>query len=332
MSERVKKRRPALPADLFKPEPALVGLCFLYAFASFFGFGYLSYLVTVAPWPLLAKVPALVICGLLSSNGLHLLGWLAHEGIHLSIVKNKDANLLIGAFAGAVLMFPTIGLGIAHWPHHRFTNLDRDPDTALQSRQQTLWRRILLARPAANRQYMSNAIGILLGRPRDSAYRLPFSERKLRWYSGIGFAFMALWMAGYVAVGWSNPTYAIVAFLLPYLWLIPTTGVRIYIEHAGTQAGEFVDARSYTSAFYTVLLFGNNYHLEHHLYPSVPSYKLPRVHRKLRAEGYYDIDHVPIVSGVLAPLRFAASHYAYPEGGARSDAAPPPILCAQKNR
>jgi len=28
-----------------------------------------------------------------------------------------------------------------------------------------------------------------------------------------------------------------------------------------------------------------NYHLEHHLYPAVPHYHLPRLHRLLRAKG-----------------------------------------------
>ena len=33
---------------------------------------------------------------------------------------------------------------------------------------------------------------------------------------------------------------------------------------------------------------GVNYHLEHHMLASVPIYNLPRMHRLLKARGYYD--------------------------------------------
>jgi fatty acid desaturase len=231
--------------------------------------------------------------------------------------------MVLGAFAGAVLFFPSVGLGISHWPHHIFTNQARDPDTALQSRQQTFWSRLLWARVAANRQYMMNAIAVLLQRPLDKTYRLPFSAHALSLFSAASFGFMLLWLAFYVAVGIENPPYALYAFVLPYLLLIPTTGIRPYLEHGGLDAGEFRDARSYVSPFYTALLFGNNHHLEHHLYPSIPGYKLPKVHRKLAAEGYYSRFEAPIVGGVIAPLRYTSKRYAYPDSRQTASSAPP---------
>jgi fatty acid desaturase len=327
MFEPTKINRPALPAEFLRPEPMWVLLNFAYSFALYFGGGYLTYAAAVSTWPLALKIPAVIVLALIASNGLHLLGWLAHEGIHLSMVKNHTANMLLGAFAGSVLFFPSVGLGISHWPHHIFTNQARDPDTALQCKQQTFWSRLLWARVVGNRQYMINAIDVLLQRPLDKTYRLPFSARTLSLFSAAGFGFMLLWLSFYIAVGTVNPTYAICAFLLPYLLLIPTTGIRPYIEHGGLETGEFQDARSYTSPFYTVLLFGNNYHLEHHLYPSVPCYKLPKVHSRLAAEGYYERFNSPIVSGVVAPLRYVSKRYPYPDtrqaAGAVTSAASP---------
>jgi beta-carotene hydroxylase len=313
MFEPQRINRPALPAEFYRPEPAWVMLYFVYSFGLYFGGGYLGYVAATSTWPVALKVPAVAMLALLASNGLHVLGWLAHEGIHLSMVKNRTANMMLGAFAGSVLFFPSVGLGISHWPHHIFTNQARDPDTALQSRQQTFWSRLLWARIVANRQYMANAIAVLLQRPLDKTYRLPFSARALSLFSAASFGFMLLWLALYVGVGVYNPQYAICAFLLPYLLLIPTTGIRPYLEHGGLEAGEFRDARSYVSPFYTVLLFGNNYHLEHHLYPSVPGYKLPKVHKRLAAEGYYERFPAPIVRGVLAPLRYTSKRYRYPD-------------------
>lgn len=313
MFEPKSINRPSLAAEFYRPELTWVLLYFSYSFALFFGGGYLTYVVAAGSWPLALKIPAMAILALLASNGLHVLGWLAHEGIHLSMVKNRTANMILGAFAGSVLFFPSVGLGISHWPHHIFTNQAKDPDTALQSRQQTFLSRLLWARVVANREYMKNAIAVLLRRPLDKTYRLPFSARALSLFSALSFGFMLLWLAFYVAVGIENPQYALYAFLLPYLLLIPTTGIRPYLEHGGLEAGEFQDARSYVSPFYTALLFGNNYHLEHHLYPSVPGYKLPKVHKKLAAEGYYSRFRAPIVKGVIAPLRYTSKRYPYPD-------------------
>src|SRR6266568_2023862 len=158
MTELAETSKPSLPAEFYEPEAAWVLLYFAYSLALYFGFGYLSYAVAVSTWPLLIKIPVVTISALLASNGLHLLGWLAHEGIHLSMVKSKTGNMLLGGFAGSVLLFPSIGLGISHLPHHRFTNEAQDPDTVLQAAHQTFWPRLLLARIFSNRQYMKNAI------------------------------------------------------------------------------------------------------------------------------------------------------------------------------
>jgi fatty acid desaturase len=313
MNSQGKRRRPPLPPELYRPEPAWVLLYFTYSFALYLGCGYACYVVAVSGWPLLLKLPAVVVCAFLASNGLHVLGWLAHEGIHLSMVKHKELNLALGCFAGSVLFFPTIGLGIAHWPHHRFTNRAEDPDTLVQSRCQTFWRRLLLGRLIANRSYFRNAVKVLFRKPLHSSYRLPFSDEALSRFSALNFGFMLLWAALYTAIAMRNEVYFLFGFVLPFLLMIPITGLRPYIEHAGTRAGEFQDARSYTSWFYTILLFGNNYHLEHHLYPSVPGYKLPKVHRKLAAEGYFEHFQAPVVGGVIAPLRFTSRRYRYPE-------------------
>jgi beta-carotene hydroxylase len=317
MTETTKRQKPNLPPDFYRPESFWVFLFFVYSFLLFIGGGYLNHVVWVSSWPLFGKVPISFLLIFLACNGLHLLGWLAHEGIHLSIANNKFISAAIGGFAGSVLFFSAIGFGISHWPHHRFTNQPGDPDTALQSRQQTFLRRFFLARIFANREYTIAAIKVVLKKQRRSTYKLPFGEQQLRFLSGIGLIFSVLWMSLYIGIGFASPQYALHAFILPYLMLIPVTGLRIYIEHAGTQPGEFMDARSYTSWFYTILLFGNNYHLEHHLYPSVPSYKLPKVHKKLLAEGYFQRFDAPVVSGILAPLRFTTERYPYPDAGLR---------------
>lgn len=312
MTERSPRQRPALPARFYEPERRMVLLWFAYSFALFFGCGYASYAIAMSSLTPALKVVGVAVFTLLASNGLHLLGWMAHEGIHLSLARNKHVSVLLGSFAGSVLFFPAVGLGISHWPHHRFTNSEDDPDTVIQARHQTFWRRVLLARICANREYLRNAVAVALRKPLPDSFRMPLSRNALARHAQLGFAFMALWLCAYGILGASNPRYLLLACVAPYLTMIPLTGMRVYIEHAGTQPDEFLDARSYTAPFYTALLFGNNYHLEHHLYPRVPGYKLPSVHRMLRDAGYFERFRAHIVPGVLAPLRYVGSRFVYP--------------------
>jgi fatty acid desaturase len=60
--------------------------------------------------------------------------------------------------------------------------------------------------------------------------------------------------------------------------------VRGWAEHALTVPGELLtETRTVTSnRLFSFLNVNLNYHLEHHLFPGVPWYNLPKVHRILR--------------------------------------------------
>ena len=85
-----------------------------------------------------------------------------------------------------------------------------------------------------------------------------------------------------------------------------------YLEHAGTSRGLFRDTRSYAHPLYTRLFFGNNFHLEHHLYPAVPCYNLPAVHRRLRDGGELERWRSPVDATLLGPLVHTTSVSQYP--------------------
>jgi len=100
--------------------------------------------------------------------------------------------------------------------------------------------------------------------------------------------------------------------LVPYFSLYVLTCMRAYMEHAGTVPGQFHDSRSYTSPLYTLLFFGGNYHLEHHLYPAVPSYRLPALHRHLASLGVLQAANSPIEPSFFKAPRYTTSKYQYP--------------------
>ena len=51
-----------------------------------------------------------------------------------------------------------------------------------------------------------------------------------------------------------------------------------------------------------------NYHLEHHLWPTLPPYQLPEAHRYLVRDGYFDRHPEFLGNGYLRTLRRRDRH------------------------
>ena len=71
------------------------------------------------------------------------------------------------------------------------------------------------------------------------------------------------------------------------------------------------NARSRVSFWVTLLQGGSNFHLEHHLYPNIPCWHLPRVHRQLLSTGWYDDKTDLLDTGFFKSYRYALSAYEY---------------------
>jgi fatty acid desaturase len=235
--------------------------------------------------------------------------------MHLSLTRNRYVSAILGIFfSSMVINFMEIGFAIGHWDHHRYTNQPLDPDCELFARYRGFWRRLLLARFRSNRQYHSITLRTAAGRPLPRGYTLPFSAATVRSLAIFNLLSSLLWLTAYIAITVYEPLTGLVSIALPHVSSLLYTGLRPYLEHAGTDPGMFTNARTRTAPFFTVLYFFNNYHLEHHLYPSVPCYRLPSVHRWLKEGGYFEAHHAHIESGVLAAYAHAGANSTYPAG------------------
>lgn len=308
-----KMKRPPLPRAWY--HPTVVGfLCYLISsFAWLPVFGYLSMRILGSSQPMWVKAVLLVPSIILTGHGFHMIAWFAHDGVHLSLIKNKYWSTLVGCIAGGAALFPTFGYAVTHWNHHRFTNQDSDPDAQIYPRYKTFWSRFFFGRVTANRGYFQNTWNIALGRPLNKGYRIPFTDGWLRIFAIVTLLSVGISLAFYLSIAFINPTYFLVGVFLPFITVAPLTGMRIYMEHNGTGAGIFRDTRSYASPFWTAVMFCNNLHLEHHLYPTVPAYHLPKVHRLLTSGGYYERYGAHVVHGIFEPLKYVSGKYQYPE-------------------
>ncbi len=250
--------------------------------------GSIAYVLYQSALPWLLKLPAISILIFVSAHGLFALAGAAHEGFHFTLHRDKRISAVIGVVvSSAVPLFFGAGFFVSHWDHHRFTNQESDPDLRLYGRFRTLISRALLARLAANRNYQINALRLARGRLLEGFSTLPLNQGEMCSIARLNIATQALWIAFYAWFIFFNPAMAIFCIGLPFAALIVITGLNPYQEHAATGVGRDAIARTRPSVIHSILMLGTNFHLEHHLYPSIPCWRLSRVHKLLKAKGFF---------------------------------------------
>ena len=252
-------------------------------------------------WPNpLALAPAILIIG----SRQHALFIIAHDSAHYLLFASRTLNDAVGRLCATIQGLSMCSYRVIHRMHHNNLYGELDPDTALHGGYprgrmylvrkllkdltgQTAWKTyayFLFAAPALNTA-THKAIRPL----DDTSERLRAEARSDRnWV--IAFHLLAL-----VAAAASG-------YLLQYLvlWVLPLVTVvqailrlRAIAEHGATTdfSSPLTAARTNLGpAWLRWLLFPHdvNYHIEHHLYASVPMYNLPRLHEEMRRQGVLD--------------------------------------------
>jgi len=318
-SVSIDGKRPQLPREL--QQKSGLGAALFVGFATALWLipaAFAFWLATDAPWPAWARVVAWLPTCLIAGQGLHLLGWVGHEGFHFNLHDNKRVSAVIGTlFSSMIIGFMQIGASISHKTHHARTNQPGDPDIEIFRQFRTFTSRLLLGRVTCNRIYLRNTARMLAGREFPEYWaRPPFRWPTMRRFALLNVVASLTFLALYLRIAWAHPFGALAAIGATHLTAVLYTGLRSYVEHAGTKPGEFVDSRTRTAPFFAVWYYFNNYHLEHHLYPSIPCYRLPAVHTWLRANGYFDRADVPIEPTVVGAYAYTLGNHQYPEAPA----------------
>lgn len=307
-------KKPALP-ERFTAPSTLGTLAFAaFTLAMFFLPALLSCKLildsTTPMWlALCLSLPLLVIAG----QGMHLMGWMGHDGLHFNLHRNRLVSAWIGIFISAgTVTFLEMGMALDHWTHHRYTNRSEDPDLQMFAKYRSFWPRMLLTRMRSNRHYLRRVWKLITNQPLATELKkivLPFSERAIRRLALFNVSCNLLWIIFFGAIAWYSWQAFLIVFVAPLIFAAFLSGLRPYIEHNGTGIGELDNTRSRTATLWTVLDFGANYHAEHHLYPNVPQWRLPALHRYLRDQGCIGEHHDP---SAFAHYRYATRQYQYP--------------------
>lgn len=314
--------RPRLPEHLRAP-PGPLGLVFCACSLLLFLIpAALSILVLESTGPLWLTMMLLVPLWLAAQQGIHLLGMVGHEGFHGNLHRNRLVSVHLGLFfSSAVISYLVTGYYVSHWQHHLFTNTRDDPDVQACARFKTFWSRCFLSRMYLTKIYRKSTYGLAFGREFASDH-LPFGLQKLRTFARLNLLYQAFWIAAYISVGIIDVMWLVVAIIVPHVGVVVASGLRVYIEHAGTDAELGREARSFSSRLWTILFFGNNLHLEHHMYPNVPCYRLPALHVWLKEQGFFERHASYIEESSAAVFKYTGARYPYPPGDGRIEVEP----------
>lgn len=273
----------------------------------------------VIVWP----NPVSVVVAMVVLGGRQLgLGILMHECAHRSLTPSRALNDWIGQWLCAAPVFADLNVYRGyHMTHHVKTGTVDDPDlpnyqgypvspasfarkvlrdlTGLTGIKAAATLAVLYAYadPAKLRFGYAYKKESADTATQDNASAGPRSLRYFLWNTRRvwlvqGLAALALWLMGHGVVYWLWP----LSWLTTYMAI---SRIRNAAEHGalpGTTSQDiWNNTRSVQACWWERLLFAPNYvnfHVEHHLMPTVPAYNLPRMHHMLMERGGLKGAHV----------------------------------------
>lgn len=314
MTIAARFEKPSIPAEFTRKSTWQSLLYLLYAVSLYLlPAAAACYLLLGVEGSLLWRVPLAVFCMALAGQGIHVFGWVGHEGLHFTLHRNKVVSALMGlSVSGMTITFFEMGMAVNHWAHHRYTNTEDDPDIPRLSAFTTVWQRLFKARSEANREFLHYTWLMANGKPLPPAMQkapLPLPPSTLRGLAVANLLINAFWLLVLLAVGFTLGWLVVLfGFVVPMLFALVLSSIRSYVEHIATGTTPMDNTRTRSSWLWTLLEGGANYHFEHHLFPGVPQWRLPRLHRYLRAQGVVSL-HTDATH--FAHWKLVGSQYGY---------------------
>jgi fatty acid desaturase len=272
----------------FLPAAQVRALSRVNAWASnaFIAAEYASIALAAAVCERLWSLPIYFLAVMFIASRQHALGNLAHDAAHYRLYRSKALN----DWVGDVLLARPLWLMLqpyrkGHFAHHKHFLNPADPHLPRTPMQPVPTHRLAL-------RFLFNISGV------EGARYLILLFLSMRRRAQV--AFVAFWLAIIVATAMGvavTRLWLLYWFVPNFTWLMVASDLRFLSEH---WLDKRVDYRDPYSVFYgsriieptwfeRVFVIRKNVHLhlDHHLYPSVPSHRLPRLHRMLLEHPEY---------------------------------------------
>jgi fatty acid desaturase len=246
------------------------------------------------PW---VVVPAV----LLIATQQHAMFVLAHDAAHYRLFSDRALNDLVGRLLAIAAGLSMCTYRVVHRLHHNHLYREQDPDIALHGGYPRGERYLLkklatdLTGLTAWKTYSyffgapaANAATQVAQRPLDDT--APALRRAaLQDRNAVIAVQLALPIVMLAAFGWNGLLKYLVLWVLPALTVLQAIlRLRAIFEHgapAGYDSALRAARTNLAGPFLRFALFPHhvNYHIEHHLFPAVPHYRLPQLHAELAA-------------------------------------------------
>ncbi len=211
---------------------------------------------------------------------IHGLANLMHEACHGNLFRRPSVDRLMGFFCGAPAFFSITAYQVTHNLHHKHNRTELDPDEFMNITNKKGLLSLLF--------YLWIFIGMFLylihvpltamiqGNSRD--------RRRIVAEYGILIVTYAAVILLSLRFGFFDAV--LMVWLIPCLVAAFFGNVRSWAEHMLTVKGHpLTESRTVLSSkVFSLYNVNLNYHAEHHLYPGMPWYNLPKLHRLLMPE------------------------------------------------
>jgi len=227
---------------------------------------------------------------------------LSHDSSHHAVFDSNKWNDFFGSYFGA---YPVFNSMLSYRPYHQIHHITNgtveDPDILLTRGYPTT--RVSMARKMFRDLFAITGIkslialiamqlGIIKYTQSGAIEKIEKSEREINWEGVIGplVTNLVLVLLLYVFLDPRLYIYWMIAYLTTFQFSVR---IRSIAEHSVVEDRLDPDRNTRTTKanFLERLIFAPyhvNYHLEHHMLMTVPSYNLPIMHKLLVERGYYE--------------------------------------------
>lgn len=188
-----------------------------------------------------------------------------HDVVHGSLGLNRRQTEWALLVMGAVLLESGHAYRLTHSQHHRVFPSGDDPEGA--PARMTFWRAVL-----HGPMFLPRLWWWAFGRTKNDAVQRRWLVAEAAWALFVPLAGVLLWPWTSVVL-----VYALLAVVGSWSYSLLT----VHLPHRGYGETPLTQTHTLRGRIIPALFLELTYHLEHHLYPQVPSHNLPELSRRL---------------------------------------------------
>lgn len=254
------------------------------------------------------SIPLYIVTVMFIACRQHALGVIMHDGVHYKIARNKKLNDIITEYLIALPIFtPMLDWRRAHFTHHRNPNTEDDPDWVIKlNNPEWVFPKTKIGFLTTVLRYSCGIyiLGLFFNKRLSWKQKLKYfgkaflgtrpspklpNEKPLkpkRYNYIINTVLYITALSTIIYFGFLKMF--ILYYIIPaFMWAPLLTRIRSIAEHFGVENDTSYDkSRTMYPSLIDKLFLGAswniNYHLDHHLYPSVPSYRLKKLHNMIK--------------------------------------------------